>query len=166
MLLRFAVVPVIQRAPCTASSQRTADGATGSCQKAQLVFADTPCLCCHVHRTFHPVALSHAPVLGGAERSTLLLSQVAPGSSPRLRHRFALSRYEVYHCVFVCFTGLMCLGRDCPHCGGALVDVLLDWEDELRDYEKAVDLSKRSVSRQTKPRSGLFVCRAERECVL
>lgn len=25
------------------------------------------------------------------------------------------------------------------------MDVLLDWEDELRDYEQAVDLSNRSV---------------------
>lgn len=36
-------------------------------------------------------------------------------------------------------------GRRCPDCGGGLVDVLLDWEDELRDYEQAVDLSNRLV---------------------
>lgn len=34
-------------------------------------------------------------------------------------------------------------GRRCPVCGEELVDVLLDWEDELRDYQKAVDLSER-----------------------
>lgn len=34
-------------------------------------------------------------------------------------------------------------GRRCSYCEGALVDVLLDWEDELRDYEQAVDLSQR-----------------------
>ncbi|CAM9543974.1 unnamed protein product [Ascophyllum nodosum] len=39
--------------------------------------------------------------------------------------------------------GFQPTGRRCPACGEALVDVLLDWEDELRDYEKAVDLSER-----------------------
>ncbi|CAN0081010.1 unnamed protein product [Pylaiella littoralis] len=34
-------------------------------------------------------------------------------------------------------------GRRCPHCSEGLVDVLLDWEDELRDYEQAVALSDR-----------------------
>lgn len=39
-------------------------------------------------------------------------------------------------------------GRRCPHCGGGLVDVLLDWEDELRDYEQAVDLSNRYLKKR------------------
>ncbi|CAN0028775.1 unnamed protein product [Scytosiphon promiscuus] len=34
-------------------------------------------------------------------------------------------------------------GRRCPQCGEGLVDALLDWEDELRDYEQAVELSNR-----------------------
>lgn len=51
----------------------------------------------------------------------------------------------------------MCLGRECPHCGGALVDVLLDWEDELRDYEEAVDLSERSVHSKLSRDQALFL---------
>eukprot|EP00904_Undaria_pinnatifida_P005229 jgi/Undpi1/1836/HiC_scaffold_12.g05223.m1 len=50
---------------------------------------------------------------------------------------------EVRRTADVGGVGFQKTGRACPHCGEALVDVLLDWEDELRDYEEAVDLSKR-----------------------
>ena len=42
------------------------------------------------------------------------------------------------------------------------MDVLLDWEDELRDYEKAVDLSKRSVSQYKPTRDQAFLFAARR----
>ncbi|CAM9384627.1 unnamed protein product [Ectocarpus sp. 12 AP-2014] len=44
-------------------------------------------------------------------------------------------------------------GRRCRECGEGLVDALLDWEDELRDHEQAVDLSERC--RQT---GGVSLC--------
>ncbi|CAM9765731.1 unnamed protein product, partial [Laminaria digitata] len=50
---------------------------------------------------------------------------------------------EVRRTADVGGVGFQKTGRQCPDCGEALVDVLLDWEDELRDYQEAVDLSER-----------------------
>lgn len=50
-------------------------------------------------------------------------------------------------CPFPFFLTAPTQGRRCAHCGGELADVLLDWEDELRDYDRAVDFSNRSVIR-------------------